>query len=180
MFSNDHLIELTFRYFYIYFWIFFIYRTIVKPIHVIIISSIVCLSDLFSSFTIIDIKCPSNYLSNRYFVDCLLMWIILISSDLIDTETFPWFRLKIVSVPYPKQTYGFAYLAGLWKVVAKVLVFLLHLLSLIHWLESRQILKLFKFSVVWVSVFTRVTKYYWIIPFNFFVLHIKVYFHVCK
>ena len=57
--------------------------------------------------------------------DMRIMCIIFIGSALIDTETFYQVCSKIVSWPYPNQTYGFASHSGLWKIVARVPVFVI-------------------------------------------------------
>ena len=64
--------------------------------------------------------------------------------------------------PYPNQTYGFASSVCLWKVVSRVPILWLHLSPSIHWLASRQLLKLFKFEVVWVNGGTWGTKEHWV------------------
>ena len=70
-----------------------------------------------------------NYLSissfKPSFVDFWLVRIIFIGVVFIGTETSPWVCLKVFSAPYPNQTYIFASPAGLWKIVARVLVFVI-------------------------------------------------------
>ena len=46
----------------------------------------------------------------------------MIGSVFIDPENFPRVCKKIVCGPYPNQTYGFDPPAGLWKVLARVLI----------------------------------------------------------
>ena len=56
--------------------------------------------------------------------------------------------IEIVSGTYPNFTYGFFPPKLLWKVVARVPVLLFHIFSSIHWLASRDLLKLFNFVYV--------------------------------
>ena len=53
------------------------------------------------------------------------MCIILIGSDYIVPEIFSRVCSQIFSGTYPKRTYTFASPAGLWKVMARVAVFLI-------------------------------------------------------
>ena len=125
MVSNDRSIELTFHYFK-FFELLSVYRNTVKPIKFTIISPIVYSSSIIIwSFSLLDIISTSIYLFKPYSVDCWLICIILIGSALIDPETYPQVWLQIVSGLYPNRTYGFASPVGLWKVVARVPVFVI-------------------------------------------------------
>ena len=53
----------------------------------------------------LDMKSPSSYLLNNYFIDCWILCIIFIGSSFIDPGTCPRLWLKIVSGPYPNWTY---------------------------------------------------------------------------
>ena len=68
---------------------------------------------------------PSISLFKLSFVYFWLMCIIFIGSSLIYPETFPWVYLKIFSWTYPNRAYGFSSPTGLWKVVARVPVFVI-------------------------------------------------------
>ena len=118
----------------------FMIQTTVKPIQVIIISSII----LLCSFSVNDIKHPSCYSFKPYFVDFWLVCIIFTVSAFIDTETCPRVWLQIVSGTYPNRTYGFVSPAFLWKVVVRVPVFVVAPVSintLIRFKEVPQVIQ---------------------------------------
>ena len=83
-------------------------------------------SDLFASIYWFALyKISFKFVVKDFFVDCWLVYIIFIVSEFIDPETCSKVWLKIFSRPYTKRTYGFALPAGLWKVVARVTVFVI-------------------------------------------------------
>ena len=53
------------------------------------------------------------------------MCIIFIGSSFIDNETCPQMCQKMFSGMYPNRTYGFSPPTGLWRFVARVLVFVI-------------------------------------------------------
>ena len=76
-------------------------------------------------FSLDFLKYTSRSFSKPYFLYCWLVLIIFILSAFIYTETFPWVLLQISSGPYPNRTYGFASPTCLWKVVARLPVFVI-------------------------------------------------------
>ena len=74
---------------------------------------------------LLDLKYLSSYLFKTCFVNCWLVRITFIGSEFIYPKTCPWVWLKILSGMYPNQTYGFASIAVLWKVVARMPFFVI-------------------------------------------------------
>ena len=83
------------------------------------------LTCLLQLIAFIDLKYPSSSSLKHYFVDFWPVCIIFIGSEFIDTETCPRVWLKIFIGPYPNRTHGFSSPKGLWKVVARVPVFVI-------------------------------------------------------
>ena len=65
-------------------------------------------------------------------ISCWLFLFVLIISELIDPDTFPWVWYQIVCGPYSNRTYGFSYLAWSRKFVARVTVGCSYLLTSIY------------------------------------------------
>ena len=132
------------------FWLFFIFWTTGKPIQVINISCIIYSSSIVLwNFSSLDIKYPSRSLLKTYFVYCWFVCIIFIASTFIDPETCPRVLLQIVSRSYPNWTYVFATPAGSWKVMARVLVFVIEpvvINTLIGFKEVPQVIQ------VWICI----------------------------
>ena len=83
-------------------------------------------SELFTSiYCFAWSKYPSSSSFKFSSVDCWLVCIIFIGSELIDPENFPWTWLKNLCGSYTNRTYVFASPAGLWKVLARVRFFIL-------------------------------------------------------
>ena len=148
MLSNDRSIKLTFHSFYI-FKLFFIYRTTVKPIQVIIISSIIYSSSIvLLSFIFLDLTSTSSYPFKPCFVDFWLVCIIFIRLEFIDPEKFPrcYYKLSVgcIQIRHTDLLPPQACAMSLWGC----LFLWLHLLPSMHLLNSRGFPKLFKFKFV--------------------------------
>ena len=103
---------------------------------------------LLQLIALIDLKTPSSYSFNNYFVDCWPVCIIFIGSKFINTETRPRVWLKFVSGMYPNRTYRFDSPAGLWKVVVRVPVFVISLVGIntfIGFKEVPQVIQVWSF-----------------------------------
>ena len=81
-----------------------------------------CLHQLIS---LVHVRSSSDYSFGNSFVYCWLVCIIFILSAFIDPETCSWVCYKIVIGTYTNLTYGFDYPVGLWKVVSRVLLFVM-------------------------------------------------------
>ena len=67
---------------------------------------------LLQLIAFIDLKSTSSSLFKYSFVDCRLLCIIFVVSELNYPKDFPQFYYKSVSVLYPNRTYGFSPPAG--------------------------------------------------------------------
>ena len=119
MFSNDHSIKPI----YYYYFLVFDYSPFLE-IQLNRYMFYYFFEYLFITYCSLEfLKYPPRSLFNTFLVDCWLVCIMFIGSKFIDPETCPWVGLKIGR--------------GSWWGCC----FLLQLFQSIHWLDSRQFLK---------------------------------------
>ena len=82
------------------------------------------------TFSVIDIKYPPSFLFKPSISYCWLFGIIFILSAFIDPLNYPRVQFQSFSGIHPTRTYGFASPTGLWKIVARVTVFVISPLSI--------------------------------------------------
>ena len=104
------------------------------------------------SVYIFCIKYPSSSSHKPYFVDFWPVCFSFTASSLIDPETCTQLWLQVVCGPYKNWTSLFAYTSDLWKVVARVSVFIS--LSIINWLTGFKAISSKVSCLVFWSVFT--------------------------
>ena len=115
MLWNNCSIQITLHYYYIVFNYSLFLRLHLKRYKLLLFLWFFIHKVLFSGFLVINF-------SFSLLLTCLF---ILIGSVFIDPETCPQVWLKFFCGPYPKRIYVFASPTGLWKVAARLPVFVI-------------------------------------------------------